>query len=178
MRITFFILLFYFSSALACFKLDMAMAPCSSKLPEELSTKTIINDSFMLDLIKETLSFSRVKELYESSDDKAFRFDVPEVHDLSSSNSTILIKDMDDFLSYHLSGENSFPLCVIISTRKINSSDSELIGKPLSYFKNLFDFREDVDVLIIEDLEGGSSVELLFMEGNLSSFLYRTTYFD
>ena len=129
----------------------------------------------MANIVDNDLSLAGVNSNYVSAN--VNDFEIVNKHDPNIKDHVFIISSGENYFSYYKTIDRSFPLCVSVKTDDFEFKSGVNIGQPISVFKKKFKFEESVDVLIIQDLEGGNIVELRFdNKGRLERIILKAEY--
>jgi hypothetical protein len=172
-----FFLVFFFimlSNDLLASDIEDVMGHCTTtKVAGKVLDVT--NDEFIIDFI-EKISWNVVKENLSGVQVVKSKVDSP--HSGSASNYVISAEKGESFVSYYLGNGNDFPLCTLIKSEEIDVLLGRNFERSYEYFKNKLNIQDGFSVVNVDSLEGDSSIELYFSEGELMSVMYKSSYVD
>lgn len=140
-------------------RFDEIYAHCKSETVNK-NKKVIVDNGFISNIIDGDLNFERVNRKYVGV--KASGFDIVNKHDPSITDHVVILNPSGNYFAYYKASDRIFPLCVSVEAGDFELMSGISIGQPLSVIKDKFKFAELVDVLVIQDFEGGNIVELYF----------------
>ena len=96
----------------------------------------------------------------------------------TASKYVVTLVDENDILSYYIGDHKTFPLCIKISSRKLQSVLSNFIDNRFESLAKELEVRDHVDAIFIYSSEGDALLRLHFQDGRLDSIFFKATYVD
>ena len=157
--------------------LDKAMGPCAAAKHSE-SEARVTDDDYILWFLSHVLTWERLQPIFNSLQREEYAVHSAHVPDKNIKNHIVILKGDGDFVSYYFSGENSFPLCVMVGSKKLQSLRGGLFERDFEHFSRILRIDNRADVIAVQSDEGDNVLEFHFLEGQVNSLVFRARYLD
>ncbi len=147
---------------------------CNIPLTEKV--KTVVDDELISSLKTNQLSWKKIKSTLAKHKIEKEAFIGR--HDASLTYHIAKIAIDDNQLSYYLSEQKQWLICVSLSPTAAILPSFTLLKQPLSFFQRKYHFDETVEQLVIIDFESTNKITLTFNENVMTKFVFHANYLD